>query len=310
MTNPNKDTLMFTILAWLQEVGGAEVSEIAARFGVSENSVRAAVVTLGEAWFGDGAPDQDLGLDWSMFEESNYVTFQDMNRVSEKIGLSDDETIGFVTGLIFLSYLLPADMRETAFSAALKLLAPRGLKLDFSKLVSFEDEEVASHRETIQQAIKNSSSLQFKYVSNANHLSERNVFPLSLRQAGPNWVVETIDLDKSEKRVFRLDRMENIRVGGEVASTEAGGDDRGVKVWMFIEPQGRAAIETNATIKQYKKRTRAIYEVFDEQWMATQMLMVAPWIEDTNRPDILAKARERAKTARTNRDFFRAEWNR
>lgn len=86
MSNPSKDTLMFTILAWLQEVGGAEVSEIADRFGVSESLVRDAVVTLGEAWFGDGAPDEDLGLDWFMFEESNYVTFQDMNRVSEKLG--------------------------------------------------------------------------------------------------------------------------------------------------------------------------------------------------------------------------------
>lgn len=309
MANPNKDTLMFTILAWLQEVGGAEVSEIAGRFGVSESSVRTAVVTLGEAWFGDGAPDEDLGLDWFMFEESNYVTFQDMNRVSEKIGLSDDETIGFVTGLIFLSYLLPTDMRETTFSAALKLLAPRGLKLDFSKLVSFEDEQVASHRETIQQAIRESASLQFKYVSNANHLSERNVYPLSLRQAGPNWIVEAIDLDKAEKRAFRLDRMENIRAGQEVASTEAGGEDRGEKVWMFIEPRGKSTVETNATIKQYNKKMRAVFEVFDQQWMATQMLMVAPWIEDTNRPDILEAARERAKTARANRDFFRGEWN-
>lgn len=309
MANPSKDTLMFTILAWLQEVGGAEVSEIADRFGVSESLVRDAVVTLGEAWFGDGAPDEDLGLDWFGFEECDYVAFQDMNRVSEKIGLSDDETIGLVTGLIFLSYLLPVDMRETAFSAALKLLAPRGLKLDFSKLVSFEDEQVAQHRQVVQFAIGQNTSVQFKYVSNANHVSERSVYPLGLRQAGPHWIVEAIDLDKGEKRAFRLDRMENIRTGTKVAPADAGGQDRGKKVWMFIEPRGKSAVEANATIKRYNRLMRAVFEVFDEQWMATQMLMAGPWIQDTNRPDILEAAKERARKARANRDFFRVEWN-
>ena len=309
MANPSKDTLMFTILAWLQEVGGAEVSEIAQHFGVSEQAVRTTVTTLGEAWFGDGAPDEDLGLDWFSFEESNYVTFQDMNRVSEKIGLSDDEAIGLVTGLIFLSHLLPSDIRETAFSAALKLLAPRGLKLDFSKLVSFEDEQVANHRQVLQEAIGQNTSVQFKYVSNANHVSERNAFPLGLRQAGPHWIVEAIDLDKGEKRAFRLDRMENILAGRKVEPTGAGGDERGKKVWIFIEPQGRAVVETNATIKQYNQMMRAVFEVFDEQWMATQMLMASPWIRETNRPDIFQAAKERAQKARANRDFFRAEWN-
>uniref|UniRef100_UPI002633D4CB hypothetical protein n=1 Tax=uncultured Actinomyces sp. TaxID=249061 RepID=UPI002633D4CB len=60
---------------------------------------------------------------------------------------------------------------------------------------------------------------------------------------------------------------------------------------------------------QYNQMMRAVFEVFDEQWMATQMLMASPWIRETNRPDIFQAAKERAQKARANRDFFRAEWN-
>ncbi|MDO5034074.1 MAG: WYL domain-containing protein [Actinomycetaceae bacterium] len=306
MAKPNVVTLMFTILAWLQERGGADIEEIAGHFGVSKHDVAFAVEVLGNAFYGDGMPDEEMGLDWYAYEEFGHVRFDDLNRVGTKLGLSDDETIAFVTGLVFLTYMLPQDMRESAYSAALKLLAARNLTLDFSKFVELEDEAIVERREVIQSALYYNHSVQFTYVNNGGVRSVRRIFPSRIKQAGRHWLVEGADLVKGERRSFRLDRMEELRSGVGLEKRPLPEQPSGEQVWIFIDSNGRAAAQGNAQIKTYRGRHRAVYEVFDEQWMVTQILLVAPWLEEISREDLLDKAKEKARNAIANRDSVRA----
>lgn len=309
MSKPNTVALMFSILAWVRGRGGASVAEIANHFSVDASQVRAAVRMLGEASFGNDMPDENIGLDWDQFIESDYVSVQDMNRVSDTLGLSDSETIAFVTGLIYLSHMLPPDLKDDASSAALKLLAARGLDIDFTKLQAFEDETVSNRRELLQQAISTGKQAKFEYVSGVGETTGREITPKNLRQVGRHWLVEAIDLQDGVRKSFRLDRMSGLTVveldEAEPAQSDGSARASGAEVWAVIDEAARGFAEGNAQIRRYKQ-LRAVYEVFDEHWMQTQMLLIAPWIKETNREDILAAAKARAHRAGANRDLILA----
>lgn len=310
MARTTKVPHVFAILAWGLQRKGATVAEIAEHFDLTEKAVLNAVETLGNAYFGDEAPDTQLEVDWAALEEENFVVIRDMHGVYERIGLSDDETIAFVLGLNFLSSILPDDLRNAAASAALKLLAAKDLDIDLSRFVIIDSEDDAERRDLVMDAVRAGNSIEFGYVSGTGEASNRRVKPTALNQSDGHWIVDGYDLDAEGSRAFRLDRMSELRVGEPIALEQlpAAAKERAKSVEVIIDPRAQWATEGRAELRKYRGVTRARYTVFNSRWMENQLLLLGDSAQDCSDPQIFKQAQARARQALENRERVRELW--
>jgi predicted DNA-binding transcriptional regulator YafY len=74
----------------------------------------------------------------------------------------------------------------------------------------------------IRRAIRGQLKLSFRYRDVLSQKSERTVRPLSLAFFGPVWLMAAWCELREDFRTFRLDRIDDLEVGGERFKTERG----------------------------------------------------------------------------------------
>lgn len=302
---------LFAMLAWVLAREGASVAEIAEHFELPEKAVLDAVDTLGSAYFGDGGFDTQFEVDWDEFYENKNVIIRDIHGVSSRIGLSNDETIAFVVGLNFLASILPDDMKDSAASAALKLLGAKDLDIDLSRFVIIDPEGDAELREQVLDAVRDGNSIRFEYVNGQGERSSRDLKPTVLNQSDGHWIVEGYDLGAEGPRAFRLDRMSELSVGAPVDLEElpVEAKKRAKTVEVLINPRAKWATEGRAQVNTHAGITRARYAVLQPRWMQNQLLLLGGAIEDCSDPESLKQAKVRAQQAKQNRERVRELWH-
>jgi predicted DNA-binding transcriptional regulator YafY len=102
-----------------------------------------------------------------------------------------------------IALALPAARREEIERT--KLFAPRFLA----------SKNAAAGLETVRQAILDRRKLHIQYVDGANRASTRTLDPLALYFWGTTWSVATWCETREDFRIFRLDRIRSLQMGGE-----------------------------------------------------------------------------------------------
>jgi predicted DNA-binding transcriptional regulator YafY len=73
----------------------------------------------------------------------------------------------------------------------------------------------AAGLETVRQAILQRRKLRIEYVDGGNRASTRTLDPLALYFWGTTWSVAAWCESREDFRIFRLDRIRNLQMGGE-----------------------------------------------------------------------------------------------
>jgi proteasome accessory factor C len=184
-----------------------KIEGVAKHFGVSEQEIRDAVVTISLSGVGMYRPDELFFLDYDLLEEgivdvSFAPTLESVPRLSTR------QAAAIASGLSYLESVLD-DQDKVEVAELMNLLSDGGKRtseLPFKVHPSRVDLEVTLSR----QAISEDRLLSCSYINASNEVSSRQIEPIAMESNDSIWYLRGYCRTKKEVRVFRLDRMRDI----------------------------------------------------------------------------------------------------
>ncbi|MEM9132305.1 MAG: YafY family protein [Actinomycetota bacterium] len=211
MSDPTARAL--TLLSLLQTHRHWSGAELADRLGVSARTVRRDVDRLRELGYPvEAMPGVDGGYQLAAGAHLPPLVVDDDEAVALAIGLraaagASIEDIGDTTLRVMakLEQILPDHVRrridavnanvESLRWAPTTVVPPASLGL-------------------LAQACRDREEVRFEYTRNDGEISSRLVQPLQLVSVGQRWYLVAWDVRREDWRTFRIDRMEEPRLGG------------------------------------------------------------------------------------------------
>ncbi len=310
---------LVALVNFIAENPGVTVAQVADHFSRSVAQVRRDVSVLIDSGFDDLLPGRTLELDLSAYLEEGELWLRDPLGLESSISLSSQEFALLIYALTALSPSLSAAENALLPNLALKLVNSSEVGVGgafFMQTVSALDED--SSVQKVLEAINDSAGLRFTYTDASGNVSRRQASPRLLRLARDGWLVEAI-ADTGE-RSFRLDRMTDVQVvapatlrdsgreglqagaSGELSGTQHAADQSQSGepvVSVLLAPS--AAWITNETPARNVRKTaeglEATFVAWDPQWMRTELLLLAPYVEKTDPANVKEEASSYAHTA-------------
>jgi proteasome accessory factor C len=198
---------MLALTGYLIQNRQQKIEHVAKHFGVSEQEIRDAVVTISLSGVGMYRPDELFFLDYDLLEEgivdvSFAPTLESVPRLSTR------QAAAIASGLSYLESVLD-DQDKVEVAELMNLLSGGGKRtseLPFKVHPSRVDLEVTLSR----QAISEDRLLSCSYINAANEVSSRQIEPIAMESNDSIWYLRGYCRTKKEVRVFRLDRMRDI----------------------------------------------------------------------------------------------------
>jgi proteasome accessory factor C len=198
---------MLALTGYLIQNRQQKIEDVAKHFGVSEQEIRDAVVTISLSGVGMYRPDELFFLDYDLLEEgivdvSFAPTLESVPRLSTR------QAAAIASGLSYLESVLD-DSDKVEVAELMNLLSDGGKRtseLPFKVHPSRVDLEVTLSR----QAISEDRLLSCSYINAANEVSSRQIEPIAMESNDSIWYLRGYCRTKKEVRVFRLDRMRDI----------------------------------------------------------------------------------------------------
>ena len=198
---------MLALTGYLIQNRQQKIEDVAKHFGVSEQEIRDAVVTISLSGVGMYRPDELFFLDYDLLEEgivdvSFAPTLESVPRLSTR------QAAAIASGLSYLESVLD-DQDKVEVAELMNLLSDGGKRtseLPFKVHPSRVDLEVTLSR----QAISEDRLLSCSYINAANEVSSRQIEPIAMESNDSIWYLRGYCRTKKEVRVFRLDRMRDI----------------------------------------------------------------------------------------------------
>jgi len=212
ITGTERYNFMLALTGYLIQNRQQKISEVAKHFGVSEQEIRDAAVTISLSGVGLYRPDELFFLDYDLLEEgivdvSFAPTLESVPRLSTR------QAAAIASGLSYLESVVDeADKAEIA--KLLDLLSDGGKRtseLPFKVHPSRVDLEVSLSREAISQE----RLICCSYINAAHETSVRDIEPIALESNDSIWYLRGYCRTKKQVRVFRLDRMRDIQLASE-----------------------------------------------------------------------------------------------
>lgn len=204
--------LLISFVPYLIEHSPLSVSDIAAQFDVTEDSVKELIRLLAVSGVpGDSGMylHQDLfDIDWDAFDERDEVVLWNHVAISTHPRLSRMEAAALVTGLQYVAGL--ADKRiELDVRALINKLTSSATSS--AHVISIESSSVPSEVSRLNEALSAHRVVQFFYESGSGS-SVRTVDPIRLDLVGQHWYLRAWCLDRQALRTFRISRMSDVLV--------------------------------------------------------------------------------------------------
>jgi len=157
---------------------------------------------------------------------------------------------------------------DTSAHSALTKLRSVGVESDLDALPAIAPRFNAAHKDfqIITNAISKRARISFTYVSSTLELQQRNIEPYAIATKGSFWYLAGNDLEKSELRTFRLDRIDgDISISKDAQKYEI---PDGFDLFSHFENQelGKIATVDVRKGKAHLLRTHALSTVDMGEW--------------------------------------------
>ncbi len=223
---------LLALLPYLQGHPGARLVDVAATFGVTVDRLRKDLDLLWVCGLPGHGPGDLIDLEW----EGETVTLIESAGVDRPLRLTVDEALGLVVALRTLAEtpgLIERDalnrtlakVEQAAGAAAL----PAG-RVEVAVAIPASPEVVA----TVSQALDDGRALHLGYLVPArDEVTERDVDPMRLLLVDGRSYLEAWCRRATAVRLFRLDRVQTVRVLDERSTPPAEATPRDVSEGLF-----------------------------------------------------------------------------
>lgn len=289
---------------------GISVDDLAELLSLTSEQVRDEVLLLDEVGVGDLLPGEALFFDLEQLENEGRVSLTYEVHMAEPPLLTKTEIAYLTVGLARLGgSLVPPDPKEvqlamsTIVSLAQDETVPFGPN-DFDALLNVADPEIeTSIYATVQDALEMGVLLELTYLSAAGKTSNRVVEPISLLQGAEGWLLNAWCTSAAGLRTFRLDRIVRATLGQRVSKRPAVPvkRTRGKRCSVTLSEDAGWAIGELPIVRRVEGDGdfTVTFEVLDEDWMVTRLIMLAPYVMKVEPAKYLEAARSRAESARS-----------
>ncbi len=285
---------------------GIALGELAEIFGFTKERMHREILLLDRAGIGDLLPDETFFFDMDLLEREGRVQLQYDLGASGLQPLTDEEVTRLIMGLAAVSTSLDADESQLIphlLGVVLRLGESDGAPdlPDVSRLLSVIEPRTRTWEELVERASDEGRELHLTYLAADSRLSERTVDPLSRFQGPDGWILRAWCHRARAERNFRLDRIVSAKLGVPVEagrvrrSSRVGGKSCHVTLtsqaeWLL----GELPIEAS---KRVERGIRVTFRVWEPQWMAEELILMAPYVLDVEPLQYWELAQANAETA-------------
>lgn len=228
----DKLAFLLALVPYLIDHDDVAVDDVASRFGVPAEQVRAAVRLIAVSGI-PGETSQYLHGDlfdihWDEFEDNDRIVLTHQVAIDDSPRFSAREAAALIAGLQYLSALPENADRDAIASLMAKLT--RGASAEPSQLrVSSTESSTAIG--VIQAAVREHVQIEFDYLNSRGDRVRRRVDPLRVESVDRDWYLRGWCHLRGAVRTFRLDRISELTVTTEPAGSRA--DDIQVPDTLF-----------------------------------------------------------------------------
>lgn len=217
-----KVTLLLSLVPYVLEHGPTPIEELAQRFRIPAREVRRLAQFIGTAGIpGESlaALDNDLfDIDWDALLDDDVLDITRTIAIDDVPRFSGTEAAAILAGLSHLRALLRE--HDPAASAAAERAA-RKMSAATSPSRTEVSLEVAPPPvppayDVLSRALEEQRNVSFAYVDRKGNVTSRTVDPHHLVQGADTWYLRGYSHERQEERMFRLDSMSNVTIGGPV----------------------------------------------------------------------------------------------
>jgi proteasome accessory factor C len=208
----DKLTFLLSLVPYLIQQNQVSVSDAARHFGVSEQTIREAVLLIAVS----GVPGTDsnyqhgdlFDIDWDAFDENEIIITQ-LVAIDDSPRFSAREASALIAGLQYLQSL-PENVDSAAYSSLAAKLARGASDAPSQVIVSPAATNESFAR--IGDALSRGVQLEFDYRDSRGSTEHRRVDPLRLDSDNDDWYLRAWCHSRMSVRTFRLDRIDALRV--------------------------------------------------------------------------------------------------
>ncbi|MGB5951191.1 MAG: YafY family protein [Ornithinimicrobium sp.] len=205
---------LLTMVPWLMRNQGIDIAEAADTFGVSTEKIVEDLQLLFVCGTPGHLPDDLIEASW----EGGKVYVGNADTISHPLRLNRDEALALIVALRTLSASPGAGEGDAIDRALAKLEAAAGDSVSAgaaaSVSVTIESDETQQQRLTqVREALAGGRRIHLTYVvASRDEATERDVDPMRVLSVDGRWYAEGWCHRAHDVRLFRLDRIESLRV--------------------------------------------------------------------------------------------------
>jgi proteasome accessory factor C len=230
---------LLALVPYLLARPGVPVAEVAADFGVSEAQLRRDLQLL---WL-CGLPGHGPGdlIDLSFEGETVTVTYD--AGMSRPLRLSAEEALAIVVALRTLADVPGLHERDAVERALAKVESAAGGAAEVADAVAVRVERSDRRLAEARRALDQGRALHLSYyVAARDETTERDVDPVQLRAVEGRWYLEAWCRRAEAMRLFRLDRIDALRVLDEPSRPPADARPRDLSGGVYRPAAGHPLV--------------------------------------------------------------------
>lgn len=232
---------LLAMVPWLLAHQGVVLRQAADEFGIDESQLVKDLELLFVCGLPGHMPDDLIEADW----EDGVVYLANADAISRPLRLGVDEALALIVGLRALADVPGLGDRDSVTRALTKLEAAAGSAAATagSVRVDLPRDASASVVSACEDALRSQRRLHLGYlVPHRDETTERDVDPMRLLQMEGHWYLEGWCHRAEAVRMFRLDRVVDVRVLDVDGRPPATARSRDLDAGLFAPGPGDALV--------------------------------------------------------------------
>ena len=226
---------LLAMVPYLVTRQGIPLAEAARQFGITEEELVKDLELLFVCGTPGHMPDDLIDAEW----DDGHVYLRNADTIARPLRLGIDEALALIVGLRALSEVPGLHDRDALERTMAKLEAAAGDAALMSAQVSVEVEGESEVLAAARRALAEGRRLHLTYfVPTRDETTERDVDPMRVVLMDGRWYLEGWCHRAEAVRLFRLDRVEAVKVLEVPAEVPAEATERDLDLGLFVPSPG------------------------------------------------------------------------